>query len=131
MPGLPDQDGYLGVVHEGESVNITGQLLFGDTEVAKSSLLSLTLTLYDKDTQAVINSRDGQDILDANGSSVDSTCNVTIELNPADSVIVGSSAAGRREKHVARLTWTWDDGDTTRTGIDERWFWVEKLRTPS
>lgn len=132
MLTLLNQDGEDGVVHQGESCNITGQLRFGDTEIAKAVLDTLTLTLYDQATQTVINNRNAQDILDANNSSVDATCNVTIELDAADNPIVNANReAGFREKHVALVTWGWNDGNTDRIGRELLEFWVEQVATPS
>ena len=42
-----------------------------ENAIAGSSLTTLTLTLYDKVTGTVINSRDNQDVLNTNGVSVD------------------------------------------------------------
>jgi hypothetical protein len=126
---LLDQDGELAVVHEGESCNVTGQLMMGDTTIAKTALATLTLTLYDAVTESILNSRNAQDILDANESSVDADCNVTIELDAADNDVVDSSKdTGDRELHVAMVTWTWNDGNSTRTGKELMSFLVEKMR---
>lgn len=118
------------VVLEGESCNIKGTIKDADGATV-SSLTTLTLTLYDKASDLVINSRTNQNILNANGSSFSSGV-FTIELDGSDSVIKGNGLSkGQTETHVARVTWTYSDGDSTRTGMEEYEFPVQKLASPS
>ena len=78
------------------------------------SLSTLTLTLYDKSTDAIINSRDDQSVLNANGGTLYSTLQTDAEDNeynfawnsdPADSPIV--TAGSETEVHVALFEWTY------------------------
>ena len=135
---LTNADGDEGIVQQGESCNITGQLDNGSGSINKAALATLTLLLYDQASGYIINSWKGasdsvgKNILDANGCSVDSGGAITIELNAADNPIVGTSlGVGGRETHVARVEWTWSDGNTTRTGREELLFWVEKIASPA
>jgi len=127
---LLDADDNRPAVQEGESANVTGSFQNGDDAIAKAAILSVTFTLYDEATAAVINGRDGQDILDANGGSITAAGVLTLKLQPADNCVVGSIAAGRLEPHIGRVKWTWTDGLLTRTGIQEFRIYVEKLATP-
>lgn len=127
---LLDADGHAPAVQEGESCDITGTFQNGDTAIAKSALGTVTLTLYDERTSEVINSRNDQDILDANGGSITDAGVLTLKLQADDNVVCGSIAAGRTEPHIARIKFTWTDGELTRTGIQEFRLRVEKLATP-
>lgn len=129
---LYDQNSNELVVQEGESFNFTAT--FKDvsaTPVAltKAQILTLTLTLYQDTT--IINSRDAVSVKDANGGTVTTAGVLTMKLDPADQAIVNTSKrAGTLEEHVARLDWTWNDGQS-RTGRAEYKFKVEKLSSPS
>lgn len=128
---LLDADGRTAIVQEGESCNVSGQLKNGADDVIKASLLSLVLTLYDESSSAVINSRDAQDVLDAAGGSVSAGGLITMALDPADNPIAGSAPAGSTEPHILRFKWTWHDGTSTRTGIQEFRLQAEKLASPA
>jgi hypothetical protein len=73
-----------------------------------ASLSTLTVTLYDTATNAIINSRNNQSILGANGGSVDSSGNLAWIMDPADNVILNDALA--QEIHVALLVWTYAAG---------------------
>lgn len=92
-------------IAEESSAKISGTL--DDLDGTGFKPETLTLTLYDQATGEVINSRDAQSILDANGGTVSSAGAFELTLSPDDNVIVGS---GRRETHVALIAWTWDSG---------------------
>lgn len=128
---LEDQNGDRLVVQEGESFNFDAT--FKDVSsppetLTSDDILTLTVTLFTGTT--VINSRDDQDIKNANGGTLTAGGALTLKLGPLDNAIVGALSAGSLEKHVARITWTWNDG-TERTGIAEYVFHVEKLVSPS
>src|SRR5262245_50562898 len=59
-------------------------------------LTALTLTLYDMDTLAIINTRENQNVLNANGCTVTTdpgtplVTTITLEITPADNVILNS-----------------------------------------
>jgi len=76
--------------------------------IASSSLSTLTLTLYDVETGTIINSRNGQNILNANNVIIDSDGLLTWTIQAADNEIVGTRRrAGQYEKHVALFEYTW------------------------
>ena len=85
----------------------------GDLLVA-ASLTTLVLTLYDRATDAIINSRDEQSVLNANGGTIYSSLQTDADGNeynfawnsePADSPIV--TAGSETEMHVALFEWTY------------------------
>jgi len=119
-------DDYI-TIQEGESCNLKGTLkdTGGDTI---SSPATLTLTLYDESTGVIVNSRNEQNVLNLNGGSVTSG-NYVIELDSSDTQIVGSLTEGERQVRVARLSFTWNDGDGIRTGIEEFSFPIQRLKS--
>lgn len=68
-----------------------------------ASLTTLTFTLYDKSTGTIINSRDHVDVK----SMVDVAGLLTLELKPADNVILDDSLG--YEHHVALFEFTYGD----------------------
>lgn len=68
---------------------------------------TLTLYLYDRFTDTVINSRNRQDILNANGGTCDASGVWSLTLTPTDNTFV--TAGKKSEKHIALIEWTWDD----------------------
>lgn len=58
--------------------------------IAAAQLATLTLTLYNVDTLAIINSIDDMNILNANRGTVDANGNLAIVLIPADNPIVNT-----------------------------------------
>lgn len=129
---LLDQNGNSLLVQQGESFNFVGT--FKDVsatpvQLTKADILTIKLTLFAGTT--IINSRNAQSVLDANGGTLATDGTLTIALDPADQVIVDTMlTAGQTETHVARLDWTWSDG-STRTGRAEYTFKVEKLAAPT
>lgn len=125
---LKDADDRYRVVDEGESCNIITTLKdLADPAATITNVLTITLTLYDKETRSIINSRNAQDINNANNSTFSSGV-LTIELDASDNVIsdTGRVPEGGLETHVAKVTYTWSDGDTTRTGIENFVFQVRR-----
>lgn len=129
---LYDQNGNELVVQAGESYNLLAT--FKDVAdppatLTKANILTLKCTLYAG--TSVINSRSAQSVLDANDGTVTTAGALTLKLGPSDNVIKDSALdVGDTEQHVCRLTWTWSDG-TTRTGIVEYVFDVEKIASPT
>lgn len=126
---LMDSDGERVEVDEGESCDITATFI--DLESAtldEASLATITCTLINAADGAVINTREDQDIKDANNSTVTAGGVLTLRLQPADNVIVDATlTAGDTESHYLTVTWTWNDGVTTRTGKQEWEILVRKL----
>ncbi len=113
-------------VNDGESAKITATLY--DTEnasLAKAAINTLTLTIQDEDG-SVINSRNGTDILDANGGTLATDGTLTLKLTAADNAFQSSDKT--RERHFVELAWTWDDAQSVeQTGKQTYILWVEKL----
>lgn len=84
---------------------------------------TLTLTLYDVATGTIINNRNHVSIRDANGGTVSIDGLLTLQLDPADTVIV--TPASSQERHIALLEWTWSGG--TKTGRYELEMLVNNL----
>jgi hypothetical protein len=125
---LKDADGAFRVVNEGESMNIITTLQdLADPAATVTTVTTITLTLYDKVTRSIINSRQDQNINNANNSTFSSGV-LTIELDADDSVIsdTGRVSEGDTEDHIAKVTYTWSDGNSTRTAIEEFLFKVRR-----
>jgi hypothetical protein len=80
--------------------------------VPAASLASLTWWLFNKATGAVINSRNGTSILNANNGTVDGSGNATLVLEAADTAILDESLD--LETHIAEFEFTYNGG--ARTG---------------
>lgn len=80
--------------------------------VPQTDLLTLTLTLYLRlDPRTIINSRNGQDVMNANGGTYHATTGAfAITLTPGDNAIVGRTRSGRVEEHIALFEWTFGEG---------------------
>lgn len=127
MEILLDSAGEPSVFTEGASGDIVAQFhdMLG-VDVTEAAILSLVLTLYDRASLQVINSRNEQNVKDANGGTIAVDGELTMRFNPVDNVIVGSNTT---EEHIARFKWTWNDGVEVRTGIEEILFSVTNLPT--
>ena len=87
-----------------------------ETAIPAASLGTLTLTLYDQltelnspgSTAAIINSRDAQDVLNANGCTVSTGGVMTMTFTPADNIIVNTGKSS--ERHVALFKYTYAAG---------------------
>lgn len=79
--------------------------------VPLSALSGLTLTLYDKDLDSIINSRNAQSILNVNGGAFHATTGAfTLTLSAADNAIVTTRDAGRLETHYGLVEASWSGG---------------------
>ncbi len=72
--------------------------------IPAKALDSLTLTLYDRASNSVINNRNAQNVLNANGVTVDPSGNLAWLMSPADNTIFRSVAS---ETHIALFEWTY------------------------
>lgn len=91
--------------------------------IPAASLTTLTLTLYNRADGSIINSRNAQDVLNANNVTVDSAGLITWTMQPADNPIVDDTR--EIERHVALWVWTYSSG--TKTGRHETEFDVENF----
>lgn len=86
-----------------------------------NSINTLTLTLHDEKL-TIINGRDGVDIKNVNGGSIDANGKFSLTLSPADMVILDT--ASHTEERIALVEWTWGAGKEGRVEIH---FQVENL----
>lgn len=117
-----DTDGQVVEVNENNSANATITLKdLNNATLALASISTLTCTLVNAADGATINSRDDQDILNANLTTVTAAGVITLRLQPADNVIVSTTLEdGETESHYLTVRWTWNDGVAVRTN-DEEW----------
>src|SRR5262245_10271429 len=92
-----------------------------DAGIPVDSLATITLTLYDRATGTIINSRDHVDAKNLNGVAIDSSGNLAWTMAPADNAIVGSYEL---EEHIALFEWTFASG---KAGKHERPIYVRNL----
>lgn len=113
-------------VNEGEAAVCT--FTFYDTSgsaIAKSAIQTLTCSLTNAADGATINSRSGQNVLDANDGTLSTAGVLTLKLGASDNTIVGSNTQNE-ELHYLTLNWTWTDGDgDTLTGQQDFELWVQ------
>lgn len=84
--------------------------------IPAADLVTLTLTLYDVASGSIINSRDGQDVLNANNVTVSAGGVVVYTMLPADNAIVGTPAANAAETHGVQFRWTWGAAPPYKAG---------------
>lgn len=103
-------------VLEGAHATITVPIVDGaGVAIAKTRIVSLTLTYHDRNTDRTINSRARQNILDANNVTVSSTGVITWTMQPADTVIIDRSLSP--ERHIAHWDFVYD---TSLVGSGDR-----------
>ena len=94
---------------EGESGVYTAALTDENgTAIAAANLSAFTLTLYEKSTETVINSRNAQNVLNTNNVTVDAAGVVTWTIQPGDTAIIRPDA--HYEDHVGVFVATWAAG---------------------
>lgn len=88
---------------EGASGVYTATLKDQDgTAIPAAQISTLTLTLYNKEDGSIINSRNAQNVLNANGVTVHVTSGLlTWVIDGLDSPIVGVVPFGEYEEHIA------------------------------
>jgi hypothetical protein len=99
---------YLGTINE-STTGLYTATMYDETGavINGTAMTTLTLTLYDKRTGAVINSRSSQNVLNTNGVVVTETGGLTWTIAKEDTVMVGLA---ERERHVGLFTGTWASG---------------------
>ena len=77
-----------------------------------ASISTIQLTYYDRGSGTVINSRDDQNVKNANNVTIHATSGLlTWSLQPEDTAIIGTSwDAGDVETHIALFEWTLTNG---------------------
>lgn len=117
-------------IDEGESAIITASFYDADNvQIPKSAFTSLEVTLYNKSDGAVINTRENQDIIDANGGYLTDVGVLTLKLGPLDNIIIDADC--QEEDHIVRLKWTWVDADLDTLTVIKEWkITVRNLTTP-
>lgn len=79
--------------------------------VALSKVTSLELTLEKTPGGAIVNSRDGQNVLNLNNVTYDENGLLTWKIQPADNALIDSTLAhGCFENHRATFWIKWSDG---------------------
>ncbi len=110
---------------EGKTAKITAVIEDEDENgVALANLTTVTLTLFEDRSKAIINSRNQTDIKNAGPGVISTTGgNLTLTLTPDDmAILVASNDA---ERHVAFIEWTYSSG--TKSGGHEIAFTVTNL----
>lgn len=106
-------------VNEGDSGVVS--FVFNDADgapIPKTNVSALTLDLFDQASEATINSRADQDVLDANGVTLGETDGlVTWSFDPEDAPFLGETEdvlPPVEEIHVARFTLTYSAGTVSK-----------------
>lgn len=100
-------------VNEQTTSKLTGQLVDQNgAGIPTGTLTAFTLTLYNDADGSIINLRNGQDVLNTNNVTVDSSGNVVWTIQPDDNVIVDDTQDA--ELHIALFQWQW--GSPARKG---------------
>jgi len=89
--------------------------LLGDP-IPGNTLDSLTLTYYQEYTQAIINGRDAQNALQANGVTVDANGKLVWKMSVLDTAIL--NGALETEPHIAHFVFAYPDGADTVVGSE-------------
>lgn len=90
----------------GESFRYTGTLRDEIGNAVGSSIIeALTLTLSDKATGTIINSRNQQNVLNVNSVTLDASGNLVWTGTPADAAVVNTAAKNPRLSALFIFTW--------------------------
>ena len=112
------------VFAEGKTAKITAVIEDEDGNgIDVANLGTVTLTLFNDRSRAIINSRNQADIKNTGGGTIDSSGNLTLVLSAADMAIL--NASNDAERHVAFIEWTYSSG--TKDGGHEIAFTVTNL----
>lgn len=124
---LTDASGTAICVDEGESCRIVVKFTdYDGSNILSASIASLECTLRDYDSGTVINGRDGQSVLNANGGTLadeGGVATLKLTLDAADNINVGGLVTGE-ETHTIDFEWSWNDGSGFQTGIGRYQFTV-------
>ena len=96
-------------INELNSWSLTADLTKDDgMALGPTALETLTLTLYDVTTNAIINAVDHVDILNVGRGALDAAGHLIVSFESADNPIV--TPANPKEKHKALIIGTWNEG---------------------
>lgn len=132
---LRDANGNSVYVDPGEAAVITATITDATgADLNTDSILSLTLTLMNSTTGAVINGRNATNILNVGIGTVadngDGKAVATIYLTGDDNPNLGT-AVGSLEEHIALLSWTWQDAQGMTQPGKQRWrIYVKPIVSP-
>lgn len=100
-----------------------------DNPVPGSVLDSLTLTVYQEYTEAIVNNRDDQNVLQINGVTVDENGRLRWVMTPDDTAILDDKL--HQEPHVAQFEMTYPGVNGTEASSHEVRILITNLqRTP-
>ena len=113
-------------IDEKETGQYTASVVGNDgvTPLPGATLSTLTLTLYvikADGTDGIVNTRDNQNVLNANNVTVDANGLLTWAIQTADTALIEVIPF---ERHIALFQWTWPSG----AGKHEVVFIVRNLR---
>lgn len=99
---------YLGSVNEATTGRYAATM-YDETGgvIDGTALTTLTLTLYEKRSKTILNSRNAQNVLNANGVAVTAVGALTWTIAKEDTAMVGTA---QLERHVAVFQGTWNTG---------------------
>lgn len=98
-------------INERSSFRYAGKIVDeAGNPIPGSELSTLTLTLFNAADKAIINSRDDQNVLNANAVTLNESGELQWSAASADNPIVGDVGLGLTEKHLAQFEWTWGGG---------------------
>jgi hypothetical protein len=124
---LKNPSGETVVVNEGEVARVKATFIdYDDGVLELSNILTMTATLRNAEDDSIINGRDNQNVLNANGGTltdVNGEAVLTLYLDESDNANIGGLISGT-ETHWLDLEWTWDDGFAVRTGRSEYEYYV-------
>lgn len=114
MPTAAAAIAALGTVNERCSGSLTGTVVDHEGEgLDPGDLATLTLTIYEEVTSAVINGVENVNILNADRGELASGGALTVELEPDDQECV---TAADVEAHLIQIAWTWPAVSPTKAG---------------
>lgn len=121
---MPPQATVFRLIPEKSSAKLTG-IIRDESGVAVpgASLTTWVLTIYDLETQAIINTVDHVNILNVGRGTVDGSGNFSVQFEPNDNPIITVSKT--IERHVWLFEWTYQGG--TRIGRQEMLVNVQNL----
>lgn len=98
-------------INERSTFRYTGKVVDeAGNAIPAAEISTLTLTLFNAADKSIINTRDDQNALNANGVTLNDSGELTWNSASEDSPIVGNVGLGLTEHHIAQFEWTWGSG---------------------